>query len=142
MEFGARDVESEYVSGQDALGENGGFLQVSGLRFRIDTAVESTVKTDKNEMFVGVTGDYRVSNVEVLNADNSYSPLNLKKTYTVASTNYLIKDYGDGYSMFADNTLLIDEGMTDYQMLANYIQENLGGNLSAYSSTQGRIKVK
>lgn len=124
------------------MGENGGFLQVSGLRFRIDTAVESTVKTDKNEMFVGVTGDYRVSNVEVLNADNSYSPLNLKKTYTVASTNYLIKDYGDGYSMFADNTLRIDEDMTDYQMLANYIQENLGGNLFAYSSTQGRIKVK
>lgn len=42
----------------------------------------------------------------------------------------------------ADNTLLIDEGMTDYQMLANYIQENLGGNLSTYLPTQGRIKVK
>lgn len=97
---------------------------------------------DENEMFVEVTGDYRVSNVEVLNADNSYSPLNLEKTYTVASTDYIIKDYGDGYNMFADNTLLIDEGMTDYQMLANYIQENLGGNLSAYSSTQGRIQVK
>ncbi len=93
-------------------------------------------------MFVEVTGDYRVSNVEVLNAEGSYSPLDLEKIYTVASTDYIIKDYGDGYSMFADNTLLIDEGMTDYQMLANYIQENLGGNLSAYSSTQGRIKVK
>ncbi len=142
LEFGSRYVESEYASGQDALGEIGGFLQVSGLRFCIDTAVQSTVKTDENEMFAGVTGAYRVSNVEVLNADGSYSPLNLEKTYTVASTDYLIKDYGDGYNMFADNTLLIDEGMTDYQMLSNYIQENLGGNLSAYSSIQGRIQVK
>jgi len=142
LEFGARFVEAEYASGQDALGENGGFLQVSGLRFCIDTKVDSTVETDENELFISVAGAYRVSDVEVQNADGSYSPLNPEETYTVASTNYIIKDYGDGYSMFADNTMLIDEGMTDYQMLATYIQKYLGGNLFAYSDIEGRITVK
>lgn len=115
---------------------------MSGLRFCIDTKVDSTVETDENELFISVAGAYRVSDVEVQNADGSYSPLNPEETYTVASTNYIIKDYGDGYSMFADNTMLIDEGMTDYQMLATYIQKYLGGNLFAYSDIEGRITVK
>lgn len=142
LEFGARFVEAEYASEEKALGENGGFLQVSGLRFCIDTNVDSAVETDENEMFLSVAGAYRVSDVEVQNADGSYSPLDLEKTYTAASTDYLIKDYGDGYSMFADNALLIDEGMVDYQMLADYIQKSLNGNLSAYADVEGRITVK
>ncbi len=142
LEFGSRFVEAEYAFGQDALGENGGFLQVSGLRFCIDTKVDSTVETDENELFASVAGAYRVSEVEVQNADGSYSPLNPEETYTLASTNYIIKDCGDGYNMFADNALLIDEGMTDYQMLATYIQKSLNGNLFAYSDIEGRITVK
>ena len=44
--------------------------------------------------------------------------------------------------MFTDNVLLIDEGMIDYEILINYITENLNGEMSAlYSETEGRIVI-
>ena len=142
LEFGSRMVEAEYEDNGNAVGETGAFLQVSGLRFTIDTSVESGVVQDENGMFVSVDGDYRVTDVEILSADGSYSPIELDKTYTVASHNYMIKNCGDGYSMFSDNKLLIDEGMADYDMLISYIQDTLNGKLSAYADTEGRITIK
>lgn len=43
----------------------GGFLQVSGITFDIDTSINSTVETDLNSMFLRVKGDRRVSNVKI-----------------------------------------------------------------------------
>ena len=44
----------------------GGFLQVSGLKYTIDTTVKSSAKGDDKSMFVSVDGAYRVKNVKVL----------------------------------------------------------------------------
>ena len=46
----------------------GSFMQVSGLRFEVDTTVASPVEFDKNMVFVRVRPDSRrrVSHVEVL----------------------------------------------------------------------------
>lgn len=142
LEFGTRMIEAEYTDGANAIGEEGGFLQVSGIRFTVDTSIESSVTEDSDGLFVSVDGPYRVSDVEILNDDGSYTPIDLEKTYTLASHSYMLKNCGDGYSMFTDNKLLIDDGMADYQMLINYIQENLGGKLSDYAQVDGRITVK
>jgi 2',3'-cyclic-nucleotide 2'-phosphodiesterase (5'-nucleotidase family) len=83
-----------------------------------------------------------VKDVEVLQEDGTYAPLDLEATYTVASHNYLIQDCGDGFSMFEDNEMLIDKAAADYQMLITYITEKLDGDLSAYGSTEGRITVE
>lgn len=142
LEWGCRFTEAEYAENGQAKGESGGFLQVSGLKYTIDTSVSTTTTQDENGMFNGVDGKYRVCDVEVMNQDGKYEPLDLKKTYTVASHNYTIKDNGDGCSMFSDNKLLIDEGMADYQMLISYIQENLSGKLGDYAQPAGRITIK
>ncbi len=61
----------------------------------------------------------------------------------MASHNYLIKEGGSGTDMFMDNVLLIDEGMLDYEILINYITENLNGELSElYSETEERIVIE
>jgi len=45
--------------------------------------------------------------------------------------------------MFADNTFLIDEGVQDYQVLATYLTQKLGGVVEEkYAQTEGRITVK
>ncbi|MFA6935045.1 MAG: 5'-nucleotidase C-terminal domain-containing protein, partial [Sphaerochaetaceae bacterium] len=127
----------------NAVGENGGFLQVSGLKFTIDTSVPTPVKLDANLMFAGIEGPHRIKDVLVLNAKGEYEPLDLEKTYTVASHNYMIKQGGDGYTMFKDNELVLDETMIDNQVLITYITEYLGGVVPAeYTEPQGRITVK
>lgn len=97
------------------------------------------VKNDKSE-FVKVDGAYRVSDIMV-----GGQPLDVNKTYTLASHNYMLKDAGDGYTMFGTkNVKLLKDGvMIDNQVLINYIVNNLGGVVGEqYAAPQGRITVK
>lgn len=117
--------------------ETGGFLQVSGLTFEVNTSVESSVVVDDADMFVEVAGDRRVQNVLV-----GGEPIDPEATYTLASHNYMLKSGGDGYTMFADNVLLQDEVMLDNQVLINYITESLGGVVGEeYSDPYGQGRI-
>lgn len=143
LEMANRAVQAEYSDGENAVGENGGFLQVSGITFTIDTSITSTVETDDNGMFVSCGNARRVKDVMVLQEDSSYALLDPRRTYTVASQDYLIKKGGDGLNMFMDKPLTVDEGMTDYEILETYIRENLGGVIGKeYEKPQGRITVQ
>ncbi len=125
-------------------GESGGFLHVSGLKFTVDMNVDSTVvKTEKKE-FVEVAGERRIKDVEVLQEDGTYAPIDPNKTYTLASHNYMLRDEGDGYTMFSDNNFLSEDVMLDNQVLINYIVDKLGGSVgSDYVDPygQGRITI-
>ncbi len=143
LEMANRSVQAQYSDGENALGENGGFLQVSGLTFTVDTSVPSTVVMDDKEMFISCGNARRVKDVKVLQKDGSYAPLDPTRTYTLASQNYLLKKGGDGLSMFMDKPLTIDEGLADYQILIDYINDSLGGVIgTAYEKAQGRILIQ
>lgn len=143
LELASAKTEAEASVDGAAVGEDGTFQQVSGLRYTIDTSIESSVILDENGNFAGVEGDRRVKNVRVAGVTGAWEPLDPEATYTVASHNYLIKEGGGGATMFMDNPLLINEGMLDYQMLITYITETLQGNLSErYSETEHRITVQ
>lgn len=119
--------------------ESGGFLQVSGLTYEIHDYIPSSVVLTENREFIKVDGEYRVKNVMV-----GGEPLELDKTYTLASHNYMLKSGGDGYTMFMDNTILQNEVLIDNQVLINYIVDNLNGVVGdEYKNPygEGRITV-
>ena len=127
LEFGVRKTP----------GENGGFQHVSGMTFEIHTYVPSSAQADENGMFAGVTGEYRVKNVLV-----GGEPLDLNKTYTLASHNYMLKNSGDGFNMFEGAKLLIDETLIDNQVLITYITTNLGGVVGEeYANPYGQGRI-
>ncbi len=99
-------------------GESGGFLQVSGLTYTIDTTIESTVKLSEEKEFIEVEGARRVKDIKVGEED-----LDLTKTYTLASHNYMLKNGGDGYTMFKGSKILLDEIKIDNEVLMDYIQK-------------------
>ena len=141
LEWTARNTMSVYSDGENSVGEMGGFLQVSGLKYTIDTTVKSSAKADDKGLFASIDGAYRVKNVKVLK-DGKYVDIDPKATYTVASHNYMLKDCGDGINMFADNKLLQDSVMLDNQVLITYIKDYLGGTVPAsYAQPQGRISI-
>jgi len=120
-------------------GESGGFQHVSGMTYTVDTTIPSSVVLDETGMFVSVAGEYRVRNVTVGGA-----PLDVDKTYTLASHNYLLKEQGSGAAMFGTENinLLQDCVMPDNQLLIRYITEHLGGVIGReYAEPQGRITV-
>jgi 5'-nucleotidase / UDP-sugar diphosphatase len=127
LEMGAKDTPEE----------NGGFQQVSGMTYKINVAVPSAVVLDENGMFVSVDGEYRVKDVKI-GADD----LELSKTYTLASHNYMIKCSGDGFTMFKDNKLIKDEFMLDSEVLITYITDYMHGSISEeYSNPYGDGRI-
>ena len=142
LEMCYRVVLPEFEEDGNAIGEDGGFQHVSGIKFVVDTTIESSVVVDENDTFVSVSGERRVKNVMVLNEKGQYEAIEPNKTYTLASHNYLLQEGGSGCPMFMDNVFLLEEGMADYQALITYMQEGLNGKIDArYAQTEGRIEI-
>ena len=137
LEWGAKDVSA------DGSTENGGFLQVSGLTYTIDTSIPSTVQQDDiGEWTGGPTGEYRVTDVQVLNNETgAYEPLDLTASYNLAGYNYTLRDLGDGFAMFEGAVNVLDYVMEDYMVLANYVQSFENGVVTGYAEPAGRITI-
>lgn len=106
--------------------EDGSFLQVSGVTFRVDTSIPSPVVTDEGGTFIKIDGQRRVYDIKINGKE-----IDMDKKYTLASHNYMLKDGGGGYTMLDDAELVLDEIMSDYQVIIKYITETLGGTIKA-----------
>ena len=128
LEWGARSAGT----GEEC----GGFLQVAGITYKIDTEwPESTRKDDKGVWIGGPTGGYRVHSVQVYNKETqAYEPLDLTASYNLAGYNYTLRDLGDGFNMFSGAVNVLDYVMEDYMVLANYISGFEGGVVDAANS--------
>lgn len=128
LEWGARSAGT----GEEC----GGFLQVAGITYKIDTEwPESTQKDDKGVWIGAPTGGYRVHSVEVYNKEtNAYEPLDLTASYNLAGYNYTLRNLGDGFNMFSSAVNVLDYVMEDYMVLANYIAGFEGGIVDATNS--------
>ena len=134
---GQQILDALEMASRNVPNENGGFLQVSGLTYEIHTYIESSVTLDENGMFKSVDGEYRVKNVKVGEED-----LDVTKTYTLASHNYMLKSGGDGLCMFTEDPIILDETMLDNQVLINYITDTLGGSVGAeYADPYGQGRI-
>ena len=128
LEWGARTAGS----GEEC----GGFLQVSGITYKIDTEwPDSTQKDDKGVWIGGPTGGYRVHDVKVYNKEtDAWDDLDLNGSYNLAGYNYTLRNLGDGFNMFSGAVNVLDYVMEDYMVLANYVQAFEGGVVEATNS--------
>ncbi|MCF0245421.1 MAG: bifunctional metallophosphatase/5'-nucleotidase [Ileibacterium sp.] len=135
LEWGAKDC------GQT---ENGGFLQVSGIKYKIDTKIASTVQKDSNNEWCGApTGEYRVKDVQILDRESGeYKPLDVNATYNLAGYDYILRDFGGGFTMFKETESLAEDVKADYMVLADYVQTFEKGIVSGYASVQNRIEIE
>ena len=118
---------------------SGSFLQVSGLTYEIDTSIDSGCIEDESLKFAGVKGPRRVRNVKV-----GTEPLDPEKKYTVASSDYILLNQGDGHTAFEGATILEEGKKQDLQLFTDYIRDTLGGKVSddyADPYGQGRIVI-
>ena len=122
--------------------EAGVFMQVSGLRFKINPDTPSPVVMDsETEMFSYIKdGERRVSDVEILDKQSGeYVDVELSRTYTMATLDYLILELG-GSGIFRGIEPDPTYWGADIEILRSYLENNLGGTIgSEYSEPQGRI---
>lgn len=141
LEFTSRKTQAEYSNGTNAIGENGGFAHVSGLKYTIDTSIESSVEVDSAGAFVGITGERRVKNVLVCQ-NGEYVPIDKDKTYTITSVGFILLEGGDGANMFMGCEVVAENIILDSDALTNYIVDVLQGNLKEkYEVVGDRITI-
>jgi 2',3'-cyclic-nucleotide 2'-phosphodiesterase (5'-nucleotidase family) len=101
---------------------DGNFPQCSGLRFTIHSK------------------SHTVSDIEILQADGTYAPIDMQRNYSVALTNYN-HEGGGFFDCFKKCVVLQESTMRYYEALSEYLTKVLGGNPGkAYAQPQGRIK--
>lgn len=117
--------------------EFGGFLHVSGLTYRIDPTIPSSVVLDDKGRFVKVAGPRRVKDVKV-NGKN----IEADEDYRVGGTAYVLRYGGDGQTSLQGGILLEDTGLSDVDALVGYLHDK-GDALADYGNPagQGRITV-
>ncbi len=128
LEWGARSAGT----GEEC----GGFLQVSGITYKIDSEWPASIQADEKGVWIGgPTGGYRVHDVQVYNKETqAYEPLDLAASYNLAGYNYTLRDLGDGFNMFSGAVNVLDYVMEDYMVLSNYITAFEGGKVDATNS--------
>lgn len=140
LENSYRFVSKEAV-GPDgsAQNENGGFMQVSGLKLVIDTSVKSPVKVDDKGILKSIEGENRVKEVMIL-VNGKYEPLDLNKTYIIAAPDYIATGGKNGSYRILEEDILEKYGILPEAFVEYF--KHLKGNLSDYNKTEGRITVK
>lgn len=139
---GQQILDSLEMSAMNYPAELGGFQQVSGVEYIIDTTVEESpvVLTEDGDFnYVDPSKQRRVTIKSI-----GGKPFNPTETYTVASHNYLLKSGGDGFTMFKDNKLLADEVMLDNEVLISYfnaMEDDPSIALGDYSDPYGEGRI-
>ena len=102
---------------------DGNFPQCSGLRFTIHSK------------------SHTVSDIEILQADGTFAPIDMQRTYSVALTNYN-HDAGGFFDCFKSCPVLEESTLRYYEALADYLRHTLNGTTGeTYAHPQGRIRI-
>ncbi len=112
-----------------APADNASYPQVSGLKFDLDLSVTANIIMEESgENFERIgEGPRRVSNVQVWSRTNKqWEPLDLEKTYSVASIDFILLKKGC-YGMLSNGKILRDDQMLDTQLMENYLTRELHG---------------
>ena len=119
----------------------GAFAQVSGLKYSINTSIQTSVETTTSGEFIRVSGERRVKDIKVLQND-TYVDLVDTQEYTIASHNFLLDNGGDGFALFEEDTSVPTPYLLDTEVLTNYINDVLHGELAdKYSKVDKRITI-
>ena len=136
---GAELLEALEASTYCTPGAVGGFPQVAGIKFTIDTTKEYDANADTypGSTYHGPKSIKRVTIQEV-----NGKPFDPKATYAVITNNFLAAG-GDTYYAFASATSQFDTGLPLDEVLMEYITEGLNGVVTEkqYGKPQGRITV-
>lgn len=151
------NLSTAEVTGQDILDalevgatlapdfEFGAFMQVSGLKYSINTSIAPTLGryefSDDNRLIIA--GPRRICNVQIMrtakNGKITWEPIKTDAKYTLTTTSYNL--YGGRELRVLMNAPIVNDEFILYSdALIEYIQKYLGGTIPAtYRQPQGRI---
>ena len=117
----------------------GGFPQVSGIEFTVDT----TKAYDQGDLYPGSTyyGPKSIQRVTIQTVGGE--PFDEDATYTIATNDFMAAG-GDTYYAFAAASVNYDLGLSMDEVVMDYITDQLNGTVTeeAYGAPAGRITIR
>lgn len=143
LEVSCSAVQKKSEENGNAIGENGGFFSVHGVRFFVDTSVPTPARYDETKHLWTYNGKRRVSDVWLVDENGKkIEKISRDKSYSVAMSDFTLNG-GDSYSMFKKYRPEIVLAKRDYEVLCDFIKNTLGGKIpKRYSAAEGRISIK
>lgn len=125
--------------------DDGIFLQVSGMRFKVDTMVVADIMHNGLGMFCGIAegSPRRVSGLQVMDRETGeFVAVEKDRIYTICSNSYVMRDLGiEG--AFGGVRNLQQRNSDEIIPVLEYIKGKLNGVIpKRYSATDGRIIIK
>lgn len=112
----------------------GGFLQVSGIKYRITLPKQKQIMEGEKI----VTAGERVDNIQV-HIDGKWQDIDPNREYKILSSSFIVKNGGDGYFWFAKyGTNLQDTYASFYSIMADYLYKE---KVLTPKAKDGRVKV-
>lgn len=137
---GQQIVDALEIGSKTCPAVNGSFLQCSGIKYTVDTRIANSLEVSDDNLLT-VTGERRVKNVQVLQADGTYAPIDLNAKYTLATNSFV--GYAGGTIRVLRPAERLEDGVrTDTDITIAYFSEHFkNGVPSIYREPQGRITV-
>lgn len=121
---GRQIVEALEQGSKNYPEEFGGFLQVSGLRYEINSSTKM-----------------KVGDVQIEDESGNFAPIELERLYTVGTSSYVAKK-GTEITAFKTSKILIGNVATDTDVLADYVKKFGDSIPDLYRKSQGRIRIR
>jgi 5'-nucleotidase len=125
------DLEGRYIlpileRSAASFGE-GGLLHVSGLKYTIDLTRPAQVisRSEDGTWTVDVPGE-RVTDVQVLQDDGTWAPVDPDHTYRVLANSFLVAHEGDGYFWFKKHLSNLENTYSTFYSIMAEIAANEG----------------
>ena len=138
---GQQLLDALEVGAQLCPAETGAFLQCAGLRYAIDTRIQNKLTIGADNVLT-VSGNRRVTQLEVQQADGTYRPIDLTADYEVTVSEYVAYS-GDEIRVLKPCPVLAKGIVSDTEALYRFLKNNFSaGELPAYYGyPQGRITI-
>lgn len=114
--------------------DDGGLLQVSGLKYRITLPGQAQVIEDRKVIKKGE----RVDNINVF-IDGKWQPLDLDREYIILSNSFIVNEEGDGYFWFNKyGSELKNTYSTFYSIMVDFLGKK---NVLSPGKKDGRLEI-
>ena len=136
-------IRNDIMAGDITYGDVIGMLPYDNTLRRIMVTAEQlqAMLTRCTALVPVLSKSHTVSDIEILQEDGTYKPIDMQRTYSVALTSYN-HDAGGFFDCFKKCVVLEESTMRYYEALSNYLRIALNGTTgSAYAQPQGRIRI-
>lgn len=128
------------IASSSVPSENGGFAQVSGLKYTINLNIKNSITIDSSDFSLQIKGERRVQNVEIADNNGSFKAIDTLGTYLIGTTTYIAYESGENKTFSKNKAEELQ--IKDSEALIDFIKNKLNERTpEEYRNIEGQGRI-